>query len=41
VCGSFVGGYLGAHSSIKAGNIWIKRCYELVTLVVGIKLLAG
>lgn len=39
--GSLVGGYLGAHSSIKAGSIWIKRCYELVTLVVGIKLLLG
>lgn len=41
VLGSLVGGYLGAHSSIKAGNIWIKRCYELVTIVVGIKLLVG
>lgn len=41
VCGSFVGGYLGAHSSIKAGSVWIKRCYELVTLIVGIKLLVG
>ena len=37
ICGSLVGGYLGAHSSIKAGSIWIKRCYELVTLIVGIK----
>jgi hypothetical protein len=41
VCGSFIGGYLGAHSSIKAGSIWIKRCYEAVTLIVAIKLLAG
>jgi uncharacterized membrane protein YfcA len=41
VCGSLVGGYLGAHSSIKAGSAWIKRCYELVTLIVGIKLLVG
>lgn len=41
VLGSFVGGYLGAHTSIKAGNIWIKRCYELVTFLVGIKLLMG
>ena len=41
VCGSLVGGYLGAHSSIKAGSIWIKRCYELVTFIVGIKLLVG
>lgn len=41
ILGSLFGGYLGAHSSIKAGNIWIKRCYELVTFIVGIKLLAG
>ena len=41
VLGSLLGGYLGAHSSIKAGNMWIKRCYELVTMVVGIKLLVG
>ncbi len=41
ILGSLIGGYLGAHSSIKAGNIWIKRSYELVTLVVAIKLLAG
>lgn len=41
VLGSFLGGYLGAHTSIKAGNIWIKRCYEAVTLLVGIKLLVG
>lgn len=41
VLGSLVGGYLGANSSIKAGNIWIKRCYEGVTFLVGIKLLMG
>ena len=41
ICGSLVGGYLGAHNSIKVGSIWIKRCYELVTLIVGIKLLVG
>jgi uncharacterized membrane protein YfcA len=41
ILGSLVGGYLGAHSSIKAGNVWIKRCYELVTFIVGIKLLVG
>ncbi len=39
--GSLVGGYLGAHSSIIAGNVWIKRCYELITFIVGIKLLVG
>jgi uncharacterized membrane protein YfcA len=41
VCGSLVGGYLGAHSSIKVGSLWIKRCYELITFIVGIKLLVG
>jgi uncharacterized membrane protein YfcA len=41
ICGSLVGGYLGAHSSIKAGSLWIKRCYELITFIVGIKLLVG
>ena len=39
--GSLVGGYLGAHSSIMVGSIWIKRCYELVTLLVAAKLLMG
>jgi uncharacterized protein len=39
--GSVIGGYLGANSSINAGNITIKRLYELVTLVVAIKLLIG
>lgn len=39
--GSLVGGYLGAHSSIMVGSIWIKRCYELVTLLVAAKLLVG
>ncbi len=41
VLGSLVGGYLGAHSSILAGNAAIKRLFELVTLVVGLKLLWG
>jgi uncharacterized membrane protein YfcA len=41
IFGSFVGGYLGAHSSIKSGSLWIKRCYELITFIVGIKLLVG
>lgn len=41
VLGSLLGGYLGAHSSILAGNAAIKRLFELVTLVVGLKLLWG
>ena len=38
---SLLGGYIGAHFAISAGNRWIKRVYELVTLLVGVKLLLG
>ena len=38
--GSLLGGYLGAHLSIKKGNRMIKRTFELVTIVVGAALLA-
>lgn len=41
VLGSLIGGYVGAHYAIKMGSSWIKRAYELVTLVVGIKLIIG
>lgn len=41
ILGSLVGGYLGANSSIKAGNVWIKRIYESVTFIVAVKLLLG
>ncbi len=37
--GSLVGGYLGAHWSIVKGNLWIKRAFETVTILVGIKLI--
>ena len=39
--GSAIGGYLGANTSIKAGNATIKRIYEVVTLLVALKLLWG
>ncbi len=39
--GSLLGGYLGAHLSIVKGNRWIKRGFELVTLLVGSKLVWG
>ena len=39
--GSAIGGYLGANSSISAGNKTIKRLYEVVTALVAIKLLWG
>jgi hypothetical protein len=37
--GSLAGGYLGAHWSIKKGNVWIKRVFEAVTVLVGVKLI--
>ena len=39
--GSLLGGYLGAHLAIKSGNRWIKRAFEIVTLLVGVKLVVG
>jgi len=39
LAGSLVGGYLGAHWSIVKGNRWIKRAFELVTALVGLKLI--
>ncbi len=39
--GSLLGGYLGAHLSIVKGNLWIKRGFEAVTLLVGAKLIMG
>lgn len=38
---SLLGGYLGAHYAIMKGNRWIKRVYEGVTLLVGLKLILG
>lgn len=39
--GSLFGGYLGAHLAILKGNRWIKRVYETITLLVGLKLVIG
>ena len=39
--GSLIGGYLGAHFAILKGNRWIKRAFEIVTIVVGVKLILG
>ena len=39
--GSLLGGYLGAHLAIKSGNRWITRAFEVVTLLVGVKLVVG
>jgi len=39
--GSVIGGYIGAHLSIVKGNRVIKRSFEVVTLLVGLKLVLG
>lgn len=36
---SLIGGYLGAHWSIAKGSAWVKRAFEVVTVLVGFKLL--
>lgn len=39
--GSLLGGYIGAHLAIVKGNRWIKRVYEAITLLIGLKLIIG
>jgi len=41
LAGSLLGGYLGAHLAIAKGNRWIKRGFEIVTLLIGAKLIIG
>ncbi len=41
IAGSLFGGYLGAHLAIVKGNRLIKRAFETVTFLVGLKLLIG
>ncbi len=41
ILGSLIGGYIGSHMAIKHGNRWIKRVFELVTILISIKLLFG
>lgn len=41
LAGSLLGGYAGAHLSIKKGNRWIKRGFELVSVLIGCKLIFG
>ncbi len=41
VIGSLIGGYIGAHLSIVKGNRLIKRSFEVVTLLIGVKLVIG
>ena len=37
--GSVLGGYVGAHLAIVKGNRWIKRAYEVITVLVGASLI--
>ena len=41
LAGSILGGYLGSHLAIKKGNLWIKRAFEIVTILIGVKLILG
>lgn len=41
LAGSLLGGYIGAHMAIKKGSRWIKRGFEVITLLVGLKLIVG
>ncbi|MCW8331628.1 sulfite exporter TauE/SafE family protein [Photobacterium sp. SDRW27] len=39
--GSLVGGYLGAHLAAQKSNTVIKRCFEILTFLIGLKLISG
>jgi len=41
LAGSVIGGYLGSHVAIRKGNLWIKRSFEIVTILIGAKLVIG
>ena len=41
LAGSLLGGYLGSHYALKKGNLWIKRAFEIVTILIGLKLIIG
>lgn len=41
ILGSLIGGYTGAHISIKKSNYLIKRVFEVITLLAGLKLVFG
>ncbi len=41
LAGALLGGYLGAHLSIAKGSRLVKRCFEVVTVLVGTTLLLG
>jgi uncharacterized protein len=41
LAGSILGGYAGSHMGIRKGNVWIKRSFEIVTILIGLKLITG
>ncbi len=41
LAGSLLGGYAGSHFALRKGNRWIKRAFETVTILIGLKLLWG
>lgn len=41
LAGSLLGGYLGSHMAINLGNRWIKHAFEIITVLISIKLLIG
>lgn len=41
LAGSLIGGYVGSHYAIKKGNQWIKRAFEIVTILIGLKLIVS
>jgi hypothetical protein len=41
LAGSILGGYAGTHIAIRKGNRWIKRSFEMATILIGLKLIVG
>lgn len=41
LAGSILGGYVGSHVAINKGNLWIKRAFESITILIGLKLIWG
>ena len=40
IIGSLIGGYIGAHWSIKQGDKIVKQAFEILAVVMGLSLLA-
>ena len=41
LAGAVIGGYLGSHVAIVKGNLWVKRAFEITTVLIGVKLIVG